>query len=225
MTVKRPKLAERHRQPFGTGHTKPRGLIVHTTESTPREGPSDRNGVIDYLASRGLSVPVVFDDDGGTEMVPRPYTGIHAACIRDVHGIEQIGFARWTRAEWMRHKNLLDRTAKEIAWFLAEVLEVAVTLRNLKRVVVGHDRDHVFGGCSTHWDPGPGYPWDYVFAEAIKHAKVVGYRVVATKGENRRVRKFRANAIDRALAYAKKKARRGWRVVLRKKRFHADLDE
>lgn len=229
--VKRPKHDTRHKGPHGYAagppgnNRKPLGVVVHSTESDQRIGPTDRHGVIDFLAdTRGLSVPVVIDDESMTEMVPRPYCGFHALGIHYAHGIEQIGRANWSRAQWLMHRNTIERTGKECAWFLAEVMGLPVTDRTLKRFVIGHVNDDRFGGTSTHYDPGPNYPWDVLRGAAMDHARVVGYRVVATKGDRKLERHFKVTATKRASAWAIKKAKRGWRVVLGKKRFHADLD-
>lgn len=222
--MKRPSHIKRHRGPQGT-QEKPVGVVIHCTVSNQTDGPSDRNGVIDYLASKGLSVPLVVDDDNATEMVPQPYHGYHAKCLTEAHGIEMIGQAVWTREQWLRHRETIRRAARESAWFIGKVMELPVTLETLRKFAVGHDRDHVLGGCSTHWDPGPDFPWDVFRGEAIKWARREGVRVAARRGDRELIRNYRLPATDRAVAWARKKLKRGWRVVLRKKRFHADFDE
>lgn len=216
--MKKPAHDKRIKGPRGD-HDSPRGVIVHTTEGTPRPGPSDRHGVIDYLAdTRNLSVPFVADDEGITQMVPDGYHGEHAACVNGCLGIEQIGTAFWTKEDWKAHDDTVKHSAQIAAWFLAEVLGVAVNRRNLKKLVVGHDRDHVFGGCSDHWDPGPNYPWKRFRRYAIAYAKTKKYRVVAIKGERKRVREFRARRFDQMLAWIAKRLRSGFTVRTRRVR-------
>jgi len=217
--MRKPRHDQRHKGPRGDS-ARTRGVIVHCTVSNQLQGtPTDRHRVVDFLSgSRGLSVPVVTDNDGSTEMVPEPYHGEHAACIDGCFGVEMIGQATWTRKVWLtEYRETVRNMGQWAAYWLAEVMDVAVTERNLKRLVVGHDRDHVFGGCSDHWDPGTGFPWDVMRADAIAYAKQVGYRVVAVKGERRVVRRYRASMRRRAYAWARKRIRAGWRVTIQRK--------
>lgn len=204
---------------------KPRGGIVHCTVSNPLQGPGDRHGVIGYLANKGISVPVVNDDEASTIMRPLGELGYgHAACLSgEAWGIEQIGQATWSRKEWLRHKGTLKKTAEWAAWLLTK-MELPVTDRNLRRFIAGHADDHKLGGCSDHWDPGPGYPFDLVYKWAVEYAQQKGYRVTAEKGDRQKIRDFRAPLSKRARLWMRKRARRGWNVVTRKKIYRSDFD-
>lgn len=222
--VKKPKADQRIKGPRGSASC--RGGIVHCTISDPREGPTDRYGIVDYLASLGISVPMVADDEGSTQMVPDGWSGAyHTRGLTDVWGIEQIGQATWSRKTWLQqHRETVRQTGQWGAWLLAEVLDVAVTKKNLKRLFVGHDRDHIFGGTSDHWDPGPEYPWDVCYADAIEYAGKSGYRTVAIKGDEKRIRTWRASRKRQAYAWGVKRLKKGWRVVVKRQKFAPDHD-
>jgi hypothetical protein len=89
--------------------------------------------------------------------------------------IEQCGWARWTRAEWLARPKLLDATAR----WLAErskargiplVKLSPAEVRARKPGVLGHGDYSTGTGDGTHWDPGPGYPWDVVMDKARAYA-------------------------------------------------------
>lgn len=219
MSVRKPPHDVRLAGPLGdSGRT--RGVIIHTTEgvSIP-DSRSDRHRVIDYLADvRGLSVPAVADTDGSTQMVPDGHHGEHAACVDGCYGVEIIGTARWSTEEWKAHDDAVRNAARWAAYWLAEEMGLPVNPRTLRDLVVGHDRDHVFGGCSDHWDPGPRFPWDRFRLQAMSWATEKGYRVTATKGDLRRVRHYRAPALRRALAWAGKRLKAGYSITIRRER-------
>lgn len=85
--------------------------------------------------------------------------------------IEQCGWARWTRAEWLARPKLLDATAR---WLAERSAARGIPLRRLTHAeirarvpgVLGHGDYSTATGDGTHWDPGPGYPWDVVLAKA-----------------------------------------------------------
>jgi hypothetical protein len=89
--------------------------------------------------------------------------------------IELVGFAKWTRADWLARPKLLDRCA----FWLAErskargIPLVKLTPRQYRAGqsgVIGH-HDHTVGySDGTHWDPGPGFPWDVVLDKARAYA-------------------------------------------------------
>ena len=83
--------------------------------------------------------------------------------------LEICGFAKWTRAEWLRQKPMLETVAEWIAWRCAVR---SIPIRYVARPtagtsgVTGHvDINRVYHD-SDHWDPGPNFPWDTVIARA-----------------------------------------------------------
>jgi hypothetical protein len=85
--------------------------------------------------------------------------------------IEQCGWARWTRAEWLARPLLLDATARWLAERSAArgiplVRLSAADIRAKKPGVLGHGDYSVATGDGDHSDPGPNYPWDVVLTKA-----------------------------------------------------------
>jgi len=89
--------------------------------------------------------------------------------------LEQCGWARWTRAEWLSRPKLLDTTA---CWLADRSKARGIPLRRLtddeirRKVpgVLGHGDYSRATGDGTHTDPGPNYPWDVVLAQANAYA-------------------------------------------------------
>lgn len=96
--------------------------------------------------------------------------------------LELCGFAAWSRDEWIgNHQGMLNNTA---AWVRSRCLARGVPIVKLSAADVKAGRAGVIGhvdytngtGDGTHWDPGPGFPWDIVIARA-------GTGVSASSGE------------------------------------------
>lgn len=85
--------------------------------------------------------------------------------------IEFAGRAKWTTAEWMKHRRMLDRGAYKIAlrafWYDIPLTQVGVVgLRLGKKGVVYHSTIAKAYFQSDHTDPGPGFPLKYVLEKA-----------------------------------------------------------
>lgn len=86
--------------------------------------------------------------------------------------LELCGFAAWSRDEWItNHQGMLNNAA---AWVRARCLARGIPIVHIgpadvkagRAGVIGHV-DYTNGtGDGTHWDPGPGFPWDIVIARA-----------------------------------------------------------
>lgn len=85
--------------------------------------------------------------------------------------IELVGYASWTRDEWLARPGLLSNCARWLrdraaARGIPLVKITAAQYRAGGSGVIGHV-DHTVGyGDGTHWDPGPNFPYDIVIAEA-----------------------------------------------------------
>jgi len=229
MPVSPPPHDKRVKGPAGSTN-RPSVIVIHTTQSNPKEGPTDRHSMIDYLSKPApplrnypIGVPWVTDDDGITRMTPLENLGDNHACGLDskASGIEQIGMAQWGRKAWLNdHRKTIQNTGKVVAYLLSERVGKKVTAENLKAHVIGHADDAKVGGCSTHWDPGPGYPYDVMFSDAIAYAASFeppqdpAILAEATRGEIKEVKRFKRMKV--ALAYVKDRVRKGFRVVIRK---------
>lgn len=93
---------------------------------------------------------------------------------------EICGFARWSRAQWLsagtvdgcvNPRAMVDRFA---AWVKARCEARGISVRRLTLAqvrartpgVIHHDDWTKAMNDGTHWDCGPGFPWDYVLAKA-----------------------------------------------------------
>lgn len=122
------------------------------------------------LASWHYSV----DADSICQSVKEEHTAFHAPGLshRSV-GIELSGRARQTREEWFDEFSIrtLELTAMLTArlcqrWSIPLVRCDATMLRNQLPGITGHaDVSQAFRK-SSHWDPGPGFPWGY-FLERV----------------------------------------------------------
>jgi len=151
-----------------------RYIILHTTEGWDYSAPRDRGlrAALFYFHAntRGVSVHITIDRYGQSgRSVPDALKAFHA---RDDNtyslGIEQIGYAAYTRAQWLARKPQLDATAAWIAYWSAKY-KIPIRLC----VATGYGRVTTPGVCShgqvepcCRTDPGRGYPWDYVLARA-----------------------------------------------------------
>lgn len=88
--------------------------------------------------------------------------------------IELCAMASWTRAQWLARAELLDRCAY---WLAVRAIARDIPLVKLTPAqyraggsgVIGH-HDHTVGySDGTHWDPGPGFPWDVVLELAVAY--------------------------------------------------------
>lgn len=163
----------------------PRLLVVHTFEGQDL----DVHRMMDYQSGRlphqrTGSYHVVFDARGvsgrenDNEFIPwaAGWTGnriaLHA-CL--------AGKAAFTRAQWLQRGAQLDGLARWLAFEskaqridLARVAGAAAA-RPSTRGVCGHgDIAAAFPGETDHTDPGPGFPWDHVLREAIRHRDGTG---------------------------------------------------
>jgi len=86
--------------------------------------------------------------------------------------LELCGFAKWTRDEWLtHHKGMLNHAA---AWIRSRCVARGIPIRKIGPAEVAKNQSGVFGHVDytngkrdgTHWDPGPGFPWDYVINRA-----------------------------------------------------------
>lgn len=96
--------------------------------------------------------------------------------------LELCGFARWTRGQWLstgvvdgvgNPRAMLDRTA---AWIRARARARGIPMHKLSVTELGQGLWGVIAHADwteaksdgTHWDPGPGVPWDYVMDKATE---------------------------------------------------------
>lgn len=158
------------------GGAKTRLVAVHTAE-----GARTARDLRAYFDKPGVNASshVAIDADTTLDMVPRERA---SWTLRNGNPVsvnaELCGFARWTREQWLSTgavdgcrspKAILDRTAE---WIRRECEALGIPKRKLsaadvaagKSGVIGHVEWTVGMRDGTHWDPGPGFPWDYVMS-------------------------------------------------------------
>ncbi len=86
--------------------------------------------------------------------------------------LELCGFASWSRAQWLdSNQGMINNAA---SWIRSRCLARGIPLVKLTPADVRAGRAGVIGhvdytngtGDGSHWDPGPGFPWDVVIARA-----------------------------------------------------------
>jgi len=158
-------------------HRRPRShppiwLVCHTNQ-----GPEG------YRSARGLAAYTAQHDvEGGyhevidnLEVIRTAYDGDEvngAGPTANDHGwhVCEIGYAEQTSAQWhdpyslAEHSHLADRLADRCRDFgIPPVLLSPADLRAFKPGICGHDTvKQAFPNDTTHWDPGPSFPWGLV---------------------------------------------------------------
>jgi hypothetical protein len=147
-----------------------RVLAVHTTE-----GGGTPQALRDADWWTGSSHAIA---DEGTLLTPEqgmvPYSRA-AWTLRSGNywseNIELIGFADWSRDEWLSRPGLLENCAR---WLADRAKANGIPLSKISAAeyraggwgVIGHV-DHTVGySDGTHYDPGPNFPYDVVIARA-----------------------------------------------------------
>jgi hypothetical protein len=158
-------------------------LAVHTAEGPTDELPDDP--ALDSGSARQLlryfqrddvlaSSHAIADDDLLLDdLVPysRASWTLRGGNPRS-DNIELCGMAGWTRAQWLKHPGLLNNCARWLAsrakgrgWHSLKFIGTQ-GVRDRETGVIGHVNYTEGTGDGTHWDPGPGFPWDYVIPKA-----------------------------------------------------------
>lgn len=157
------------------GGAKVRLLAVHSTEGN---GTAQALRDADWWTGSSHAI----NDEFGTLLTPTegtvPYERA-AWTLRSGNNIsdniEQVGWAHWTRAEWLARPKLLDGTAR---WLADRSRARGIPLVKLspaevaagKAGVIGHVDWTLGMNDGTHTDPGKGYPWDVVLNAAKQYA-------------------------------------------------------
>jgi hypothetical protein len=135
-------------------------IVMHSAEALSAEGVAR---FFQSQSSRG-SAHITVDEDSCQRSLPNsaiPW-GAPGANAQGFH-IEQCGYARWTRAEWMEHEKTLRRAAHKTALHCKKFgipvrfVTSAALKRNLPGITTHVEVSRAFGG-SSHWDPGKGWP-------------------------------------------------------------------
>jgi hypothetical protein len=152
----------------------PRLFIVHSAEYV-----GDGTGLAAYCRSNPNGY-VWHWSVGNTGKAWRhlgvPERGAHAACVNSMsNGAEQSGYTAWSRDKWLQYPKQLDT----LAWIISGTAKL-LRKRPVRRVgqwpgndelmVISHrEASQFYGGCSTHTDPGAGFPWDVLMQRIDAH--------------------------------------------------------
>lgn len=176
MTLRPPVIIRRHymNDQAYTDQAKLRLLAIHTAEGARTD--ESLATFCDRMNDRSYHDGC--DDDSLTRMVYHNRSAWHLRGGNKMAlGLCLMGFAKWTRKEWLQHKKMLQACSwwiekeswdHEIPLRKLTSSQVGKVVRNprLEGGVCGHI-DYTNGtGDGTHWDPGHNFPWDLVMARA-----------------------------------------------------------
>lgn len=197
--VHKPPIAVQDPRPWEHGDHTPVRIVLHDTESHDTAGLSDIAGIFEFWHTQKLSdgslaqygAHFVVDGDGNVGEGGRPdkiqwhVGGLNTGSI----GIEQIGFASFTRMLWKRkRRQQLYAVARLCAWAHGEYgIPLKVPKNPQSPGITTHARVGAAGiDTSGHTDPGAGYPLRFMVGLA-KMMQKIGYRktVAATPPKER----------------------------------------
>jgi N-acetylmuramoyl-L-alanine amidase-like protein len=156
-----------------------RHIVIHSTE-----GGTAHSVAAFFASTAQASTQLVIDDEDCYRCVPDAVIPWGAPGVnRSGLHIEHCGFARWTRAEWLRHTPMLKRSAAKAAIW-AWTYEIPVRWLTVPQLGAGRsgfcrhvDATRAFGTSGGHTDPGPGFPREwYIERVRIYHAQIVAAR-------------------------------------------------
>jgi hypothetical protein len=153
-------------------------LAVHSTEGDDNPLADDATALRDASWWEGSSHAIA-DDEPGTLLTPAqgcvPYERAAWTLRGGNHysdNLEMVARASWSRATWLANPRLLEMCAQWLAdghkrrpWIPLRRLSLAEVRAHVPGVI-GHADYTNATGDGTHWDPGPGFPWDVVLARA-----------------------------------------------------------
>lgn len=161
-------------------------LAVHTAEGPTDDMPADpaldsgsARQLLRYFQRadvRASSHAIADDDELLDDLVPygRASWTLRGGNARS-DNIELCGMAGWPRSTWLKHVGMLNNCARWIASRVKARPGIPVRfigtggVRSYDRGVIGHVNYTEGTGDGTHWDPGPGFPWDYVIGKAAAY--------------------------------------------------------
>jgi len=156
-------------------------IVLHDMESTNYDRAAENTGAWFEMQASGGSTHYGCDNDSIQRYLAITTIAYGAPWANEegVH-IEQMGVARWTRAQWM---SKAAGTLDNCAWLIARIhnrLDMVHNTVPIRRLTDEQVRHHAKGvvthrqltralGVGTHTDPGSGYPIAYVIDLAKKY--------------------------------------------------------
>ncbi len=155
-------------------------IVLHATELPDEPGIGDLSRHARFFSRSNLATQAANDAAGNSSrMVAEDRLAYHATYWNATTvGIEQMGYSRFTRAQWGARRAQLESTARWVAYWarsyripIRRCRVTGIRYNRRKRVVAG---EIVKRGVCSHSeldprnrdDPGRGYPWGYVLARA-----------------------------------------------------------
>lgn len=174
-----------------------RNVVIHTNQgphSSSSAGDPSAESLAHYLDSTAatpdpVSYHVLVDDDSVVTYLPDSAESWSAFNSNPI-GLHLcfIGYAEWSRDEWLRHRRMLQMGADRVAqWCSLHRIPlkklVPQEVVNKDWGVIGH-ADWTYASKminpkspDSHTDPGPGFPWD-VFIQLVSKGKKMGGLVI-----------------------------------------------
>jgi len=148
------------------------GICIHTTEND--FGVPAENIARYQLTSRTGSYHRIIDAAGRTLLANTDDWTTWSTANRGNDVLLHVSCVAWaksTRAQWLAQPKLLDAVATTVAEWSRKhriplVKITGADLRAGKRGVCGHADARDAWGITTHWDPGPGFPFDVIIDRA-----------------------------------------------------------
>lgn len=177
----------------GTSQT-PVRVILHDTESHDAAGEQDISGILsgwrNAEARLGFlpGAHFIVDADGNLGKVADVHRILnHAGGLNtDSVGIEQVGFASFTEADWLERRDQLEVVARLLAWLHVEYgIPLEIPAKQGPGLpmhgVMTHAMVSRFEPASDgHSDPGSGYPIAHVLKLAKSYVAAGGWPALGT---------------------------------------------
>lgn len=157
-------------------------IVMHSMEAP--DGPRTAENVAQFFAKKSTKTSAHFcvDKDSIVQCVSVNDTAWHCPHANsDGIGIEQAGFARLTRQQWLAEDGVLSNAALVAAEMVKAVKQVRGISMPLRRLTVPEIKSGFISGFvghrdvtaaytpGGHTDPGPNYPWDVFFPKVTAH--------------------------------------------------------
>lgn len=175
---------------WGVGtHADPVRVILHDTESHDAAGATDITGILNGWRSAQARLGFlpgahfIVDEDGnvgkvaGATAILNHCGGLNTGSI----GIEQVGFASFDEADWLRRTKQLDTVARILAWAHVQhniPLEVPASQGHglpMHGVLTHAMVSRFEPAAEGHTDPGVGYPKGHVIKLARSYVDAGGW--------------------------------------------------
>jgi N-acetyl-anhydromuramyl-L-alanine amidase AmpD len=151
----------------GTANKPINRVVIHCTVSPCQPGVARATGRYFKMASAGGSAHYVVDPTEAVQTAWDSVTCWHAPPNSHSLGVELCDPMTGPDSRWAdaNHQSMLKRTAVLVAQ-LCLAYQVPITrlsvseLQAGRRGICGHVDVSQAWKQSTHWDPGPGFPWD-----------------------------------------------------------------